>query len=136
MVHGEVAGHNPVDLNCLVDFIDGAADQVERHGLHHEHLDFVWLNEAALRYLVESEASLIFAAVEQHLEEGENAHFLLEVSHLRGDCRESGDEIMVTFDSLSKLSDLTTAKGHQHVVKPLEVGANQATEDLFVKLYR
>ena len=43
---------------------------------------------------------------------------------------------MVTFDSLSKLSDLTTAKGHQHVVKPLEVGANQATEDLFVKLYR
>lgn len=43
---------------------------------------------------------------------------------------------MVTFDSLGKLSDLTATQSHEHVVEPLEVAADQATQDLFVKKLR
>jgi len=124
VVHRQIARHYPIDLHCLVDLINGATDQVKRHGFHHEHLDLVGLNDAALSNLVKCEAPLIFTAVKEHLKEGQNTHFLLKVGHLSGDGRETRDKVVVTLDGLSKLSDLTATKRHKHVVEPLEVATN------------
>jgi len=85
-------------------------------------------------HLFEAETALVFSAVEEHLEEGQNANLLLQVSHLLHNGREPRDVVLVALHRLSELCDLTTAQSHQQVVKPLEVAPDKTHQDFFVEL--
>jgi len=136
VVHGKVSREEPVDLDSLAHLIDRAFDQFKRHRFHHKHLNRVQFDQAVVCQLLEREASFILAAVEQKLEECQDAHLLVQVAGFFLDGWESRDEVCVFLHSLSKLSDLTSAQGGEQIVEPLEVAADQTVKDLFVKLYQ
>ena len=81
MVHRQVTRHDPIDLHSLVNFINAAPHKLKGHGFHDKHLDLSRLQNARPSDLLEREAPLIFAAVEQELEEGQDANFLVQVAH-------------------------------------------------------
>ena len=89
MVHREVTWHNPVNLYCSVDLVNAAADELQRHSLHYEHLNICLLDLAVFSESLKGQASLVFSAVKEELKEGQNAHLLVQVCHLFHDCREA-----------------------------------------------
>ena len=125
MVHREVPRHDPVNLHGLVHLVDASTDQLERHGLHHEHLNLVALHHAPLGELRKSQTPLILSAIEEQFKEGKNPDFLVQVGHLFHDGGEAGDKVLVTLNSSGKLADLSATQCHQQIVKPLEVAPNK-----------
>ena len=112
MVHWKVAWHDPVDLHCSVDLVYAAADELQRHGLHYEHLNISLLDLAVFSESLKGQASLVFSTVKEELEEGQNAHLLVQVCHLFHNGWEAWDEVLVTLDGFGELRDLSFAKGH------------------------
>ena len=84
--------------------------------------------------MIESEAALIFPAVKEHFEEGEDANLLLQVGHLLHNCWEALDEIRVSLHSCGEFCDLTAAERHEHIVEPLEVATDETAQDLLIEL--
>ena len=133
MVHGEVSWHDPVNLNGLINLINATTDELEWHSFHNKHLDFVDLHFALVSELSKRQAALIFATVEEELKERQNANLLIEIWHLFHDSREASNEVLMTRDSRSKLSDLTFAQSHQKIIEPLEVSSNKTAQNLFIE---
>jgi hypothetical protein len=120
-------------MDKLSNFIDRASNKVKRHRFHDEELNVVRFNLAVVSYLGEANASLVFAKLEDHFQEGNNSDFLLEVGHFADDVWELADEVLVALDGLIKLVNLPLSKSFHHVIEPFEVGAHQNINDILIK---
>lgn len=82
----------------------------------------------------ELNVAVVFAQLENVLEERDYTHFLSEVGQLLHDGGEAPDHLVVPGDCVLELRDLTATEALKQVVQPLEVTLHQRLQDLFVEL--
>lgn len=135
MFLGEVTRHDPHDFNSFGRLVYLSFDELEGHGLHDKEFDVLVVNLANFCDVGERDVSLVFAELENVLEESDDADLVLELIHFIQDVGVPIDDLVVFHDSTVEFSNLAATKSLEQIVKPFKIGFNQRLKNFFVKQF-
>lgn len=133
VVFAKIPWLSPVDMDNLVDLVDGSLDQIQRHCLHDKQFNVLVFNLAGLSDHRKRNAPLVFSKLKDHFQESNDPDLLLEVGHLVKDVGEPADEFLVCLHCGVKLVDLALSQRLKHVEHPFKVSSEKRVDNFFVK---
>ena len=100
-------------MHHLVDLVNSAPDQVQAHCLHNQHLYSFFWDLAVLTKTGKFQTAVVFPTAEHQLQEGDDAHFLLQVLQFLHNDWEPADELLVLVNSLLKFLNQSSSESLQ-----------------------
>ena len=123
-------------MDNLIDLIYSPLDKLEAHSFHDQKFNVTQFHLAYCRNLLELDTALILVEGKDHLQEGDDSHFLFEVGHLINDVREPLDILLLALDRLIERPNASFSKGLHHVEQPFEVSTHERVDDIHIQQLR